>query len=222
VARLGKLLTKIAAFTVASLAYGPAMASTFLGEIPVGYSDNLFQIGQGTSSLVININAIGTRDPAICAFCNSAYTDNFTVNLFDQTGTLLKSANATNYLYYNMYSSSHGIGAGPVGFVVPAGATTLEIVTAKKEKAPKKSPTSEWQQGPCEATKSGHGGSRRPATTSQDVADSGMSPRGHPRLWAQKGPMAIRVSVAASGAAHREVRDLRQALRRTQGRRGDR
>jgi len=48
------------------------------------------------------------------------------------------------------------------------------------------SPTSEWQQGPCEATKSGHGGSRRPATTSQDVAGSRMSPRGHPRLWARK------------------------------------
>ena len=128
-ARLGKLLTKIAAFTIASLAYGSAMASTFLGEIPVGYSDNLFQIGQGTSSLVININAIGTRDPAICAFCNSAYTDNFTVNLFDQTGTLLKSMNATNYLYYNMYSNSHGIGAGPVGVMVPAGSTTLEIVS---------------------------------------------------------------------------------------------
>jgi len=128
-AGLGKLLTKIAAFTVASLAYGSAMASTFLGEIPVGHSDNLFQIGQGTSSLVININAIGTRDPAICAFCNSAYTDNFTVNLFDQAGTLLKSMNATNYLYYNMYSSSHGIGAGPVGVMVPAGSTTLEIVS---------------------------------------------------------------------------------------------
>jgi hypothetical protein len=128
-ARLGKLLTKIAAFTIASLAYGSAMASTFLGEIPVGHSDNLFQIGQGTSSLVININAIGTRDPAICAFCNSAYTDNFTVNLFDQTGTLLKSMNATNYLYYNIYSNSHGIGAGPVGVMVPAGATTLEIVS---------------------------------------------------------------------------------------------
>jgi hypothetical protein len=126
---LGKYLTKIVVFAVASLAYGSAMASTFLGEIPVGYSDNLFQIGQGTSSLVININAIGTRDPAICAFCNSAYTDNFTVNLFDQTGTLLKSMNATNYLYYNMYSSSHGIGAGPVGVMVPAGSTTLEIVS---------------------------------------------------------------------------------------------
>src|SRR5712691_7127073 len=126
---LGKYLTKIVVFAVASLAYGSAMASTFLGEIPVGYSDNLFQIGQSTSSLVININAIGTRDPAICAFCNSAYTDNFTVNLFDQTGTLLKSMNATNYLYYNMYSNSHGIGAGPVGVMVPAGATTLEIVS---------------------------------------------------------------------------------------------
>jgi hypothetical protein len=121
VARPGKLLTKIAAFTVASLAYGSAMASTFLGEIAVGYSDNLFQIGQGTSSLVINVNAIGSRDPAVCAFCNSAYTDNFTVNLFDQAGTLLKSMNATNYLYYNTYSNSHGIGAGPVGVMVPAG-----------------------------------------------------------------------------------------------------
>jgi len=126
---LGRYLTKIVVFAVASLAYGSAMASTFLGEIPVGYSDNLFQIGQGTSSLVININAIGTRDPTICAFCNSAYTDNFTVNLFDQTGTLLKSMNATNYLYYNMYSNSHGIGAGPVGVMVPAGSTTLEIVS---------------------------------------------------------------------------------------------
>ena len=124
---LGKYLTKIVVFAVASLAYGSAMASTFLGEIPVGYSDNLFQIGQGTSSLVININAIGTRDPAICAFCNSAYTDNFTVNLFDQTGTLLKSMNATNYLYYNMYSNSHGIGAGPVG--VNGSATPLEIAS---------------------------------------------------------------------------------------------
>jgi hypothetical protein len=129
VARFGKLLTKIAALTVASLAFGSAMASTFLGEIPVGYSENFFQIGQGTSSLVININAIGTRDPSLCAFCNSAYTDNFTVNLFDQTGTLLNSANATNYLYYNMFTSSHGIGAGPVSFVVPSGATTLQLVS---------------------------------------------------------------------------------------------
>jgi hypothetical protein len=127
--RPGKLLTKIAAFAVASLAHGSAMASTFLGEIPVGYSDSFFQIGQGTSSLVINVNATGTRDQGICAFCNSAYTDNFTVNLFDQAGTLLKSTNATNYLYYNLYSSSHGIGAGPVSFTVPAGATTLQIVS---------------------------------------------------------------------------------------------
>jgi hypothetical protein len=47
--------------------YGSATASTFVGEIPVGYSDNLFQIGAGTSSLKIDINASGTRDPAICA-----------------------------------------------------------------------------------------------------------------------------------------------------------
>ena len=127
--RFSKLLTGIAALAVASLTYGSAGASSYLGEIPVGYSDSHFQIGQGTSSLVININAIGTRDSSICAFCNSAYTGNFTVNLFDQAGTLLKSVNASNYLYYNMYSSSHGIGAGPVSFLVPPGATTLEIVS---------------------------------------------------------------------------------------------
>jgi hypothetical protein len=127
--RRGKLATQITAFTVCWLAYGPATASTFLGEIPVGYSDNLFQIGAGTSSLMIDINAFGTRDPAICASCNSIYTDNYTVNLFNQTGTLLESANEINYLYYNMYTSSHGIGAGPVGVAVPAGATTLEIVS---------------------------------------------------------------------------------------------
>jgi hypothetical protein len=74
-------------------------------------------------------DAIGSRDPSICAFCNSAYTNNFTVNLFDQAGTLLKSVNASNYLYYNTYSSSHGIGAGPVSVLVPAGAATLEIVS---------------------------------------------------------------------------------------------
>lgn len=128
-ARLGKLMTKIAAFTVGSLAYGSAMASTFLGQLPVGYSDSSFLIGGGTSSLVINISALGIRDPATCGSCNSTYTDNFTVNLFDQAGTLLKSVNATNYLYYNMYSNSHGIGAGPVGVAVPADATTLEIVS---------------------------------------------------------------------------------------------
>ncbi|MGA7810761.1 PEP-CTERM sorting domain-containing protein [Bradyrhizobium sp.] len=35
----------------------------------------------------------------------------------------------TNYLYYSLYSSSHGIGAGPIGVTVPATATTLEIVS---------------------------------------------------------------------------------------------
>lgn len=127
--RLSKLLTGIAALAVGWLTCSSAMASSFLGEIPLGYSENLFQIGEGTSSLVINISAIGTRDPSICAFCNSAYTDNFTVNLFSQTGTLLKSVDATNYLYYNMYTSSHGIGAGPISVSVPAGATTLEIIS---------------------------------------------------------------------------------------------
>jgi hypothetical protein len=72
-----------------------------------------FRSAQGTSSLVIDINAFGTRDPAICASCNSIYTDNYTVNLFSQTGTPLESANEINYLYCNMYASSHGVGAGP-------------------------------------------------------------------------------------------------------------
>lgn len=128
-ARPGKLLIRIAACAVGSLAYGAAMASSFTGEIAVGYSDNLFQIGPNTSILTININAIGTRDPAMCGFCNSAYTDNFTVKLFDQAGALLKSVNAANYLYYGMFSSSRGIGAGPISVAVPTGATTLEIVS---------------------------------------------------------------------------------------------
>lgn len=128
-ARLGKLLIKISVFIVASLTYASAMAATFSGPIPIGYSDNVFQIGPGTSTLVININAIGVRDPSLCAFCNSAYTDNFTVNLFDQTGTLLKSTNATNFLWFNMFTSSHGIGAGPISFAVPTGVTTLEIIS---------------------------------------------------------------------------------------------
>ena len=73
-----------------------------------------FRSAQGTSSLVIDINAFGTRDPAICASCNSIYTDNYTVNLFSQTGTP---------------PDSHGVDAGPMGVAVPAGATTLEIVS---------------------------------------------------------------------------------------------
>jgi hypothetical protein len=128
-ARRCRLVTKVAVFTIGWFTFGPAVASTFTGELPVGYSDNLFQIGGGTSFLTIDIAAIGVRDPTICAFCNSTYTDNYTVNVFNQTGTLLQSANETNYLYYNMYSSSHGIGAGPVGITVPAGATTVEIVS---------------------------------------------------------------------------------------------
>ena len=123
-----KLMTKVAVFIVASLACGPAMASTFYGEVPAGYSDNRFQIGP-TSTLAIDIVALGSRDPALCPSCNSSYTDNYTVNLFNQAGGLLESLNETNYFYSNSYSSSHGIGAGPVGIAVPAGATTLEIVS---------------------------------------------------------------------------------------------
>lgn len=120
-------LNGIAAFAVVALIHGPAAASTFSGELPAGYSDSLFQLGGGTSLLTIDISALGPRDPTICAVCNSTYTDNYTVSLFNQAGALLESVNETNYLYYNMYSSSHGIGAGPVFVPVPAGATTLEI-----------------------------------------------------------------------------------------------
>ena len=79
--------------------------------------------------MAIDVTAYGTRDPATCASCYSTYTDNYTVNLFNQTGALLESINETNYLYYSMYNSSHGIGAGPVRVSVPAGATTVEIVS---------------------------------------------------------------------------------------------
>jgi hypothetical protein len=128
-ARRGKLVTKIAAFTVAWLAYGPAVASTFSGELPVGYSDNLFQINGATSFLEIDIFAIGSRDPTICGACYSSYTDNYTVNVFNQAGSLLKSINETNYLYYSLYNDSHGIGAGPVWVSVPSGATKFEVVS---------------------------------------------------------------------------------------------
>jgi hypothetical protein len=123
------LVTKVAVFTIGWLACGPAMASSFFGDLAVGYSDNLFQVGGGTSFLTIDVTASGARDPSLCPSCNSSYTDNYTVNVFNQTGALLESVNETNYLYYNMYSSSHGIGAGPIGIAVPAGATTVEIVS---------------------------------------------------------------------------------------------
>ena len=128
-ARRRKLVTRIAAVLVVWLASSSAMASIFVGELPVGYSDSVFQINGGTSSLAIDVNAFGSRDPATCGSCNSSYADSYTVNLFDRTGALLESANEFNYLYYNMYSSSHGIGAGPVGITVPAGATKLEIIS---------------------------------------------------------------------------------------------
>jgi hypothetical protein len=126
--RRGTLVTKIAAFAVASLACGSAVASTFLSEVPVGHSDNLFQIGT-TSSLGIDISAFGKRDPTFCPSCYSSYTDNYTVNLFDQSGALLSSVKEINYFYFNMFNNSKGIGAGPVFVAVPTGATMLEIVS---------------------------------------------------------------------------------------------
>jgi hypothetical protein len=128
-ARRGKLAIMIAALTVGWLVCSSAMASTYLGELSVGYSGNSFQIGAGASSLAINISALGIRDPATCPSCNSGYTDNFTVDLFNQAGALLESVNASNYLFSSMYSSSHGIGAGPGWVTVPTGTTTLEIVS---------------------------------------------------------------------------------------------
>jgi hypothetical protein len=129
-----KLLTNIAAYTLAAftfvgLTYDSSRASTYLGQVGVGYSDNMFQISADTSSLVININAIGIPNFGQCASCTSGYTDNYTVNLFNQAGALLESVSEVNYLYYSMYSSSHGIGAGPAWLAVPAGATTLEVVS---------------------------------------------------------------------------------------------
>lgn len=122
-----KWIVMIAALAAATLPFNaPAFASSYFGEIAVGSSDSFFQIGP-TSNLIIDISAIGTRDPTICASCNSIYTDNYKVLLLNQSGTVLESVNETNYLYYNMYSSSHGIGAGPVSVSVPAGATTVEI-----------------------------------------------------------------------------------------------
>ena len=125
---LGKLRTLIATLAFVALAYSPAIASTFFGDVPVGYSENRFQIG-GANSLMIDINASGFRDPSLCRSCKSSYTDHYTVDLFDQGGDLLASKNETNYFYYSLVGSSHGIGAGPVGVPVPAGATTLEVVS---------------------------------------------------------------------------------------------
>jgi hypothetical protein len=122
-------LFAIAALIAVLLPRAPAIAATFSGPLQAGYSDSFFQISQGTSSMVININAIGARDPTICAFCNSAYTDNYTVNFLSQSSTVLGSANEINYFYSNLFGSSRGIGAAPVWIAVPAGATTIELVS---------------------------------------------------------------------------------------------
>ena len=118
------MMAAVAASTL--LVNEPALASNYSGEIPVGSSDSFFQIGP-TSNLIIDISAIGPRDPTICPSCLSIYTDNYKVVLLNQSGTVLESVNETNYLYYNNFTSSHGIGAGPVSVSVPVGATTLEI-----------------------------------------------------------------------------------------------
>ncbi len=127
VAKFVKCTIMMATLAAVTLLFNePAFASNYSGEIAAGSSDSFFQIGP-TSNLIIDISAIGTRDPTICASCNSIYTDNYKVILLNQSGTVLESVNETNYLYYNNYSSSHGIGAGPVSVSVPSGATTLEI-----------------------------------------------------------------------------------------------
>jgi len=73
-------------------------------------------------------------------------------------------------------------------------------VAAELEKAPE---TDRPLDGPCEASKSGHGG-------------VGGQRQGRPTT-AIKRRNAIRAIAAASGGTHREVRDLRYANRRTHG-----
>jgi len=122
-----RCIVVMAALAAATLPFNnPVFASNYSGEIAVGSSNSIFQIGP-TSNLMIDISAIGARDQTICPSCYSSYNDNYTALLLNQSGTVLESVNETNYLYYNMYSNSHGIGAGPVSVSVPAGATTLEI-----------------------------------------------------------------------------------------------
>jgi hypothetical protein len=127
--RLHRLAPQLATFIFVLLACNPTMAATFSGDVAVGSSVNAFQIGQGTSFVSIDISALGTRDPTLCPSCYSSYTDNYTVEFFGANGTLLSSQNAQNYLSYSMYTSSHGIGAGPVWITAPTGATMLEIVS---------------------------------------------------------------------------------------------
>lgn len=125
---LGKLLAGIAAIGAVST-ISPAMATSFFGQVPVGYSANVFQVGTGSSWLTININALGTRDSNLCAFCNSSYSDNFTVKMFNQSGDLLSSINASNYFYSSLYGSSKGIGAAPVWIALAGGTTKIEVVS---------------------------------------------------------------------------------------------
>jgi hypothetical protein len=129
VMRLNKWIPQLATLVVFLLACSPTMADTFLGNVSVGNSASMFQIGQGTSLVTIDISAIGARDPTLCPSCMSSYSDNYTVEFFGANGTMLSSQNETNYLYYNMFTSSNGIGAGPVFLTAPGGATEMEIVS---------------------------------------------------------------------------------------------
>jgi hypothetical protein len=107
---------------------GTALASSYDGALPSGISESYFQIS-GASTLAVNITDMGARDPSLCSSCTSGYTDNFNVKFFDSTGALLSSTIATNYLWSSAFSSSHGIGAGPVWMKVPNGASTVEVVS---------------------------------------------------------------------------------------------
>ena len=102
-------------------------AKALMVDLPVGYSNNLFQFDGTTSSMYINAFVQGARDPSMCAACYSSYSDAFTIKFFDQTGSLLNSSSGLNYFYLSSYSDSHGIGALPVWFSVPSGTTTFEI-----------------------------------------------------------------------------------------------
>lgn len=126
---LSRLLIATASLAYVTFSNNSAIAGTFFGDLPVGYSSSLYQLGQSTSSVSIDISALGSRNMTLCGICNSAYNDSYTVDFFNQTGTLLESANETNYLWYNMYASSHGIGAGPVFIAAPGGAATMQIVS---------------------------------------------------------------------------------------------
>jgi hypothetical protein len=126
--RFANFIVGFVGLVVVSLSWEPAVASSFDGALATGFSENYFQIS-GASTLAINITDLGARDPSLCSSCVSGYTDNFSVKFFGGAGNLLSSTNATNSLWYSLFSSSHGIGAGPAWMSVPVGASRLEVVS---------------------------------------------------------------------------------------------